>query len=145
MFPRPRFDERSGQPLYRQLFEHVKDCIQGGRLAGGSRLPATRELAGLLGLNRATISAAYGLLEAEGLIRGHVGRGSFVTASIPSTVDWGAFAADTPALGLPVLPAQGVISFASSRPAEQLFPLDEFRVTCDEVLRGPEAAAVLQL
>ena len=42
-------------------------------------MPATRELAGLLGLNRTTISAAYEMLESEGLIAGQVGRGSFVT------------------------------------------------------------------
>jgi 2-aminoadipate transaminase len=36
-------------------------------------------LAGQLGLNRTTVSAAYALLESEGLIAGHVGRGSFVT------------------------------------------------------------------
>ena len=46
------------------------------------RLPATRELAGQLGLNRTTISAAYTLLESEGLITGHVGRGSFVTGKV---------------------------------------------------------------
>ena len=48
-------------------------------LTRGERLPATRELAGLLGLNRTTVSAAYEMLETEGLIAGQVGRGSFVT------------------------------------------------------------------
>ena len=54
------------------------------------RLPATRELAGLLGLNRTTISAAYGMLEAEGLISGQVGKGSFVTSGPASAagVPW---------------------------------------------------------
>ena len=53
----------------------------------GERLPATRELAGSLGLNRTTIAAAYELLESDGLIRGHVGRGSFVEGSA-TRLDW---------------------------------------------------------
>jgi 2-aminoadipate transaminase len=37
------------------------------------------------------------------------------------------------------------ISFASSRPAGDLFPMDEFRATCEEVIRGRDAASILQL
>src|SRR5579871_1483340 len=82
-------------PLYRQLFEQIAARIRSGEMARGLRLPATRELAGQLGLNRTTISAAYELLETEGLIAGQVGRGSFVTGD-PATgkagggVDWSA-------------------------------------------------------
>src|SRR5260370_16057958 len=52
----------------------LKALIDSGSVPHGTRLPATRELAGQLGLNRTTISAAYALLESEGLITGHVGR-----------------------------------------------------------------------
>jgi DNA-binding transcriptional regulator YhcF (GntR family) len=78
MLPPISLDVSLEVPLYRQLFEKLKDHIQAGRLSKGERLPATRELAGMLGLNRATVSAAYELLENEGLMKGHVGRGSFV-------------------------------------------------------------------
>src|SRR3984885_15410319 len=91
MFPAPDIDARSEVPLYRQGFQRLKDSISTGKLPKGSRLPATRELAGLLGLNRTTISAAYELLESEGLIAGQVGRGSFVTAAPErrtNGVDW---------------------------------------------------------
>src|SRR5258705_11785566 len=77
MFPVLDIDAQSDVPLYRQVFQQMKDSIGSGKLPRGSRLPATRELAGLLGLNRTTVSAAYELLEAEGLIAGQVGRGSF--------------------------------------------------------------------
>jgi len=40
---------------------------------------------------------------------------------------------------------EATISFATSRPAEQLFPLEEIRTTCREVLGGAQAAAILQL
>ena len=64
-------------PLYRQLYEQIARKIRSGEFGRGFRLPATRELAGLLGLNRTTVSAAYELLETERLIAGQVGRGSY--------------------------------------------------------------------
>ena len=109
----------------------------------GDRLPPTRELAAQLGLNRTTVSADYELLEGEGLIRGHVGRGSYVEGPAATTasqerLDWqalmpsgeGAAAAPAPATAA----TEPIISFASSRPSEVLFPLDEFRATCREVI-----------
>src|SRR6476660_7299147 len=91
MFPSLDIDSRSEAPLYRQVFQQLRDWIHSGKLPKGARLPATRELAGLLGLNRTTISAAYELLESEGLISGQVGRGSFVTGSADGEragLDW---------------------------------------------------------
>ncbi len=119
-------DEKS--PLFRQLHAQMKDMIESGALPHGSRLPATRELAGQLGLNRTTISAAYALLESDGLIAGHVGRGSFVTGGARG-------AGDAPASA----------SFSRSRPSELLFPLEEFRKSCAEVIASDDAASILQL
>lgn len=138
----------SDTPLYRQLYDQIKAGILSGRLARGERLPATRELAGSLGLNRATVSSAYEILEAEGLIKGHVGRGSFVDGPPPPLPrqDWENLlrgAAELPET-LPAVGEDG-ISFASSRPAQQLFPLEEFRATCAEVIASVEAAGILQL
>ena len=73
-----QFDERSSIPIYRQLADKIADLIRTGVLSHGERLLPTRELAGQLGLNRTTVSAAYEVLESDGLIQGHVGRGSFV-------------------------------------------------------------------
>src|SRR5580692_2508653 len=78
MLPVIQLDPQEETPIYRQVFERIKYSIHSGELKRGEKLPPTRELAGLLGLNRTTVAAAYELLEAEGLIRGHVGRGSFV-------------------------------------------------------------------
>lgn len=134
MLRTPRIDSNSAVPLYRQLYEQVADAIKLGLLCNGERLPATRELAGQLGLNRTTVSAAYALLEQNGLIQGHVGRGSFVCA--PKI--------DEPA-GVLVPLQNEPISFASSRPAQDQFPLAEFQATCDEVIGAPAAASILQL
>ncbi len=145
MFPAPDIDAQSEVPLYRQVFQQLKDSIRGGRLPSGARLPATRELAGLLGLNRTTISAAYELLESEGLISGQVGRGSFVTGGYgpeDGGPDWRALL--TPGVSTPS-PQPADISFAASRPSELLFPTEDFRRCCEEVTHGPEIASILQL
>ena len=121
-------DQRSETPLYRQLYDQIKSAINRGALPNGHRLPPTRELAGQLGLNRTTISAAYALLESDGLVQGHVGRGSFVKA-----------------FPIPIELRPSAISFASSRPAGDEFPLADFQAACMDVATGPDTAAILQL
>ncbi|HET8547274.1 MAG TPA: PLP-dependent aminotransferase family protein, partial [Bryobacteraceae bacterium] len=116
-------------PIYRQLYEHIRNEIQNGLLVKGDRLPPTRELAVQIGLNRTTVSAAYALLESEGFIRGHVGRGSFVNYTAP----------------LQQPPAQDFISFASSRPAESDFPIAEIQAAIREVTASGEIGHILQL
>src|SRR6266571_274704 len=121
MFPAPDINAQSDVPLYRQVFQQLKDSIHCGKLPRGAKLPATRELAGLLGLNRTTISAAYELLESEGLITGRVGRGSFVTGGADGAhprLDWRALLAPSVSrAALPQPPAsEEVISFSASRP-----------------------------
>ena len=118
----------------------------------GGRLPASRELAQQLGLNRTTITAAYKLLESDGLIRRHVGRGSFVApqgqSSLPGLPwpDLLAASGAAPPSPLPPQPGGGkVISFATSRPSEDLFPMASFRSVTDEVLASGEATEILQL
>lgn len=142
-----RLHPGSGPPLYRQLYLFLKQKIASGELRPGERLPPSRELAGRLGLNRTTVTAAYALLQAEGLIRGHVGRGSFVAAgpALPGLA-WERLLPPLQLVGGQVFPAApGLISFAMSRPAEDLFPIEELRRTAEEVLAGPEASVILQL
>jgi 2-aminoadipate transaminase len=147
MLPIAPFNSESDTPLYRQIYIQIRDLIESGVLSRGSRLPPTRELAGQLGLNRTTISAAYELLESERLITGHVGRGSFVAGSPASEngVAW----RDILEPSAPVSPAAPsatpVAGFSSSRPSELLFPLEEFRETCAEVIASPDAQTILQL
>jgi len=110
-------------------------------------LPPTRELAGSLGLNRATVSAAYKLLEADGMISGRVGRGSYVTAATgQGSVRWGALLERSePAPSHREVIGRDTISFATSRPSRELFPLDEFRAACEAVLARRDLADILQL
>jgi len=139
----PRLDPHSTEPLYRQLGLWLRDQISSGRLRRGERLPATRDLAERLNLNRATIASAYALLEAEGLLAGYVGKGSFVAGVPEQRINgWGELARPAAAVAST---GGTAIRFDSSRPSEDLFPLDEFRASCAEVLAGDGAAQVLQL
>jgi DNA-binding transcriptional MocR family regulator len=145
-------DPQSDVPLYKQLAESVRTLVNCGTIEPGERLPATRELAGLLGLNRTTVSAAYAMLEQTGLLEGYVGRGSFIAKSerpiapvsrTAKAVDWDQL--------LPPLESQSgpkrkiSISFASSCPAVEAFPLEPFRRLSKEVIDSPQAAQILQL
>ncbi|OLC56879.1 MAG: hypothetical protein AUH77_05095 [Candidatus Rokubacteria bacterium 13_1_40CM_4_69_39] len=68
-------------PLARQIQAHLERLIRERLLAPGMKLPATRELAHSLGVNRGTVAEAYEELVAAGWARAHVGQGTFVTES----------------------------------------------------------------
>ena len=146
-FPAISLNTASELPLYKQLAESIGGAIRSGVLGRGERLPPTRELAGQLGLNRTTVSAAYSILEEAGLLEGQVGRGSFVAfedrPATRSGLDWETLL--PPLEGFRVPGAPPSVNFASSRPAEDFFPLSQFRRLAKEVIDGPEAAEILQL
>src|SRR5439155_26850598 len=76
-------DTSSPEPLHRQLYDELRTAILGGRLAYGSRLPASRELAQETGLSRNTVLSAYDQLIAEGYIESRPGSGTYVASSLP--------------------------------------------------------------
>jgi GntR family transcriptional regulator len=71
---------QSGTPIYRQLMAQITRLIAGGQLAAGTELPSVRELAELHAVNPMTISKAYALLEAEGLLERQRGKPMRVAA-----------------------------------------------------------------
>jgi len=70
----------SGIPIYRQLVEQVRRLIAGGQLPPGAELPSVRELAQQHAVNPMTVSKAYALLEAEGLLERNRGKPMTVAA-----------------------------------------------------------------
>jgi GntR family transcriptional repressor for pyruvate dehydrogenase complex len=60
--------------------DRLRDEILSGRLVAGSRLPAEREFAVALGINRLTLRAALARLEASGLIVTRHGAGTLVAS-----------------------------------------------------------------
>jgi GntR family transcriptional regulator len=64
----------SGIPIYRQLLEQVRRMVASGQLSRGAALPSVREVALQHAVNPMTISKAYSLLEAEGLLERNRGK-----------------------------------------------------------------------
>ncbi len=155
-------DAASHVPLYIQLRDRLERMIETGGLRSGERLLPTRGLALELGVNRATVEAAYAELESKGLIAGHVGRGTFVAPRAtaraltpPPAMEtddgefpWQGFFSDTvppddPLDALVRSTAEpGVISFAAAHPPSGVVPAGEFRRACDRVLRAHSNVAL---
>jgi GntR family transcriptional regulator len=77
-----RLDPRSGVPAYRQLVDQVRHAVSLGVLRAGDKLPPVREVVTQITINPNTVHRAYRDLEAEGIVRGEQGRGTFVLDGI---------------------------------------------------------------
>ena len=72
--------------LQRWLYSELRGAILNGRLAPGTRLPSTRDLAQQYGVARGTVSIAYDQLAAEGYLSACVGSGTFVEHRLPDSL-----------------------------------------------------------
>jgi len=79
----PNLDRQTG-PRYLSLSSCLATLLLDGRLAPGSRLPSERDLALVLKLSRATVTAAYDQLGREGMLVRRRGSGSYLT--LPTSV-----------------------------------------------------------
>ena len=139
----------------RLLYGQLKAAIQAGRLAAGSRLPATRKSAAFFALSRNTVADVYDRLSNEGLAVARHGSGTYVAdrppepASPPSPVS--AYRLNTFWLQEDVTTAMGFWRDAPAhsraetapdfRPAlidPRLFPFDVYRRVSARQLRGLE-------
>jgi 2-aminoadipate transaminase len=157
-------DRTRRDPLSRQIQLHIERLISQRLLAPGVKLPATRELARDLGVNRTTVALAYDELVAAGWARAHVGQGTFVTDQVPAggelsrppapRFDWTGFLSkSSQVIAADALrrrayshvpgPTPGVISFAGGMPDASLFPTDAFRRVLNRVIRD-EGRELLQ-
>ncbi len=71
-------DFRSGQPIYTQIIEQVRQMVANGQLQIGDQLPTVRQLATELRVNFNTVARAYRILDEAGLISTQQGRGTYV-------------------------------------------------------------------
>lgn len=65
----------------RALQSALRDAVRSGRLAPGTQLPSSRELATDLGVSRGLVTDAYAQLTAEGYLTGRQGSGTWVTGT----------------------------------------------------------------
>jgi DNA-binding transcriptional MocR family regulator len=76
-------------PLYEKLAAAIERDAKSGALPAGSRLPPQRDLAYRLGVSVGTVTKAYIEAERRGLLRGHVGRGTYVAGADPADAGQG--------------------------------------------------------
>ncbi|KVG19256.1 DNA-binding protein [Burkholderia ubonensis] len=139
-----------------QIFRQLRAAIVDGRLAGGARLPSTRDLAAQLGVSRKTTLDAFERLAAEGYLHTRRGDGTFVADGLARVPHEPAAAmpaiaadrrpADAPtaraiwndvpdALAMPEpLPALG-FDFRGGVTDKTLFPFDAWRRCLHHALR----------
>ena len=160
--PYIRLERASETPLYKQICTGLREAILSGELAEGTRLPTERALARELGVNRTTVMNAYNELASEGLIEGHVGRGTMVKrGDIHNNIE--PFEQETPSwlfglaaneeltLGpdariLSEITAMSerkeMISFATGTPAPDLLPAELLRSIVNNELPGARQSAL---
>jgi len=71
-------DPHADRPVARQLADHYRDLIRGGRLQHGWPLPAERRIGQEHGVGVDTVRAALTILRGEGLVETRARYGSYV-------------------------------------------------------------------
>ena len=141
-----RHFEKGSRPLYAHLVSLLESAIARGDLPSGSRLPPERELAARLRISRTTVVSAYRELESKGLLRGYVGRGTFVCAAPePSGTPFAwrgkiasaALRSSDPTMRDAIRHSADarLLSLAAGEPAIDRFPTEAFQRAIDQVLK----------
>jgi DNA-binding transcriptional MocR family regulator len=137
--------EDASAALYLRLQSDLENSIREGKFALGSKLPPERQLALKLRVSRTTVTNAYRELEAKGLVRGYVGRGTYVCAlPEPANVPF-AWRGKMSATSLRLSASQSVavgrdavnpklVSFSLGCPALEIFPADEYQRIARSIL-----------
>lgn len=73
---------KKGGPLFRQVYQGLREAILSSAFCAGDRLPSTRDLAEQLGVSRTVVLWAYDQLLAEGFVVGRGGSGTYVSAGL---------------------------------------------------------------
>jgi DNA-binding transcriptional MocR family regulator len=80
------------QPPYLKIIDLIHHSLQTGTLLPGQKLPAERQLAQQLGVDRSTVQHAFNELVSRGILVRHVGSGTWVNADkwgvLPQGVRW---------------------------------------------------------
>jgi 2-aminoadipate transaminase len=145
--------------LTQQLVDRFVAAIDAGELDPGEKLPPTRELAELVGVNHLTAARVYRRLAELGYVTASVGRGTFVRALTPARSEedgdaWQAYALPEHELSYPervlaeVMSSPGqpdMISLAVGWPSPRLYPTGELaQITADVFAEeGGEALSYL--
>ena len=148
-------DEKSDEPVFRQIMDHIRRGIGEGVVVPGDALPSTRALAESLGIHRSTVATAYQELWSLGYVdlrpgavprvRSRVAVAPERTRDAESLIDWESlstpFASEARCslerfrIDMLSQKQQDLISFCRLEVDKRLFPLDAFRTCLNRVLR----------
>lgn len=140
-------DRSSRKPVFQQIVDQVVFQVGTGDLKPGDRLPASRQLAEGLGINRSTVVRAYQELWASGYLETRPGGYSTIRERLDiavdsavrreSILDWSRYDRSLP--GTTVSRGSdtdtSVVDFSRLIPDQRLFPTDAFRQSLNRVMR----------
>lgn len=154
-------DRESKIPIYQQIESFLRQGILSGSLAPETRLPATRQLARDLGINRITVENAYAALEADGLVAPRAGSGTYVLppVDIPAVSEgepgapWPLWQQEmeandssaqsaSPGEMLRITDHPNPVDLAGGSGDARLFPIEDYRRVIQTVLRRDGKAAL---
>jgi GntR family transcriptional regulator/MocR family aminotransferase len=154
-------DRQSATPLYQQITSYLRQGILSGSLASDTRLPASRQLARALGVNRITVETAYAELEADGLIFSKVGSGTYILpvkplppiSKVTSGTPWPLWQqgprvkAEASGVGMlnetyATTEHPELINFSDGSGDSHLFPVDDFRKVLQSIMRRDGISAL---
>lgn len=75
-------DRHQNEPVYRQIYQRIKDAIVQGALLPDTRVPSVRALACEVGVARGTVENAYAQLIAEGYLQSRGQGGTYVSPQL---------------------------------------------------------------
>ncbi len=122
-------------PLYKQLYNQIREQILSGKLAADARLPSVRDMAIELSVSRNTVDGAYQELCAEGYIYSSPRSGYFVSALDQDTAAQSPSAKPCKDDYLPGPPSNFVYDFHPARLDPESFPTELWRKCFIEGLR----------
>ncbi len=122
-----QFNPDSSEPIYSQLFNHLKQSILDNKLELGDKLPPIRTLAKQLEVNNITVVNAYKQLEHTGYATSKQGSGYYVTYQKADNLS-----------NLPLQTSDSklntLINFSSTSPEPSIFPIEPFQKYMNEVI-----------
>ena len=118
------------KPLYEQLYNHIRNEIESGKIGAGDKLPSKRALSAHLKISVVTVETAYALLAAEGYIYSVPGSG-YYAERLP-----GPFRGERNSIVIPQRPAEREyrFDFRTNRVDTELFPFSVWARLSREIL-----------
>lgn len=129
-----KLNKQNNEPLYKQLFEQLKEQIRQGVLPEDYKLPTIRQLAEQLEVNNITVINAYKLLEEQKLVYKKIGSGTYVLP-LEERINAGTTLEDEyEDKEYDYIEEEGYIDFATASPDPRLFPMKDFKMAINEVM-----------